>query len=193
MILLLIVLSVLRKNKKGTWSRLKPSSYYNDLLLVQTSRKRRKKTGLPNEDISSDLIKEPPKDSKGETECRRVLEKIFGRPFNKIRPDFLRNPVTSDERRDNNLELDCYNSELRLCIEFQGSQHDFFKPFFHKSKEAFYNQRYRDELKKRMCKDTGITLIEVSYKVKLEDIEEYLRNELIRLGFEKYFDPNYRY
>jgi hypothetical protein len=36
----------------------------------------------------------PPKESKGEIECRRVLKKLFNRPFNKCRPDFLRNPVT---------------------------------------------------------------------------------------------------
>lgn len=30
------------------------------------------------------------KDSSGETECRRVLTKIFGKPFLKARPDFFK-------------------------------------------------------------------------------------------------------
>jgi hypothetical protein len=39
-----------------------------------------------------------------------------------------------------------------------------------------------------MCKDVGITLIEVfDNKVKLEDIEKYLREELTKKGFSKYF------
>jgi hypothetical protein len=51
-------------------------------------------------------------------------------------------------------------------------------PYFHKNKEAFYNQKYRDELKKRMCKDNGIILIEVPYTVKEHEIEDFLINEL---------------
>lgn len=115
------------------------------------------------------------KDSKGEVECRRILEKIFRRPFNKIRPNFLSNPVTDGNY---NLEIDCYNDELKLGVEYDGIGHYKYTPFFHKNKEAFYNQKYRDELKNRMCKDNGIILIRVPYTVKHEDIEEYLVNEL---------------
>jgi len=115
------------------------------------------------------------KDSKGETECRRVLEKIFRRPFPKIRPNFLSNPVTDGNY---NLEIDCYNQDLRLGVEYDGIGHFKYTPFFHKNKEAFYNQKYRDELKNRMCKDNGIRLIRVPYTVKQEDIEDYLVNEL---------------
>lgn len=115
------------------------------------------------------------KDSKGEIECRRVLEKIFRRSFNKIRPNFLNNPVTDGNY---NLELDCYNDDLKLAVEYSGKQHYEYVPYFHKNKEAFYNQKYRDELKKRMCKDNGIILIEVPYSVKHDDIEQYLINEI---------------
>jgi hypothetical protein len=114
-------------------------------------------------------------DSKGETECRRVLEKVFGRPFNKIRPNFLNNPVTDG---GHNLELDCYNHDLRLGVEYHGKQHYEYVPYFHKNKEAFYNQKYRDELKKRMCKDNGILLIEVPYTVKENDIESFLTKQI---------------
>jgi hypothetical protein len=114
-------------------------------------------------------------DSKGETECRRVLEKIFGRPFNKIRPNFLNNPVTDG---GHNLELDCYNHDLKLGVEYHGKQHYEYVPYFHKNKEAFYNQKYRDELKKRMCKDNAIVLIEVPYTVKENDIEGFLTKQI---------------
>lgn len=115
------------------------------------------------------------RDSKGEVECRRVLENIFRRPFNKARPDFLNNPVTGGNY---NLELDCYNENLGIAVEYSGKQHYEYIPFFHKNKEAFYNQKYRDDMKRRICKDNGITLIEVPYTVKIENIEQFLKDEL---------------
>ena len=57
-------------------------------------------------------------------------------------------------------------------------QHYEYVPYFHKNKEAFYNQKYRDELKKRMCKDNGIVLIEVPYTVKEQDIEDFLTKQI---------------
>ncbi len=49
------------------------------------------------------------------------------------------------------------------------------------NKEAFRNQQYRDELKRRMCDDNNVTLIEVPYTVK--DIPTYLYNKLKPLGY----------
>jgi len=119
-------------------------------------------------------------DSKGEIECRNVLEDMFRRPFKKYRPDFLNNPVTGGSF---NMELDCYNPELKLAVEYSGKQHYEYVPYFHKNKEAFLNQKYRDELKRRMCKDNMITLIEVPYTVKIQDIRGYLTNKLLKNGY----------
>ena len=118
------------------------------------------------------------KDSKGEIECRRFLETIFQVPFPKARPDFLRNPVTSQ-----NLELDCFNPTLRLGVEYNGQQHYNYTSFFHRNKDAATNQKYRDELKRRMCEENGITLIEVPYTIKLNDIGPFLSLKLRQLGY----------
>lgn len=118
------------------------------------------------------------KDSKGERECKRVMESIFRRPFIKVRPNFLHNPVTGNA----NLELDCYNPDLRLAVEYNGKQHYEYTPYFHKNKEHFLNQKYRDELKRRMCRDNKITLIEVPYTIKQTEIANYLQNKLYLLG-----------
>jgi len=118
-------------------------------------------------------------DSKGEIECRRVLEKIFKKPFNKARPNFLRNEINGGH----NLELDCFNEELSLALEYDGQAHFKYIPFFHKNKEHFLNQQYRDELKNRMCKDNGIYLIRVPYTVKIEDIETYIIKEIKKAGY----------
>ena len=124
--------------------------------------------------------KKVPKQSSGERECRRVLEKLFNKPFISVRPDFLNNPVTGGKH---NLEIDCYNEELNLGVEYQGAQHYKFNSHFHKNKEAFMNQKYRDDMKKRMCKDHGVVLIDVAYTVKVEDIERYLKRELRKRGY----------
>ncbi len=114
------------------------------------------------------------KESTLERRCRQSLQEIFGRPFDKARPDFLRNPVT----KNFNLELDCFDAQLKLAVEAQGIQHYKYVPYFHKNKDAFQNQQYRDELKRRMCRDNGINLIEVPYTVKESDVKNYILREL---------------
>jgi hypothetical protein len=155
------------------------------LIIYTLTRIGKKGTYDTSVNISSSnaYIQEPrrrPKESKGETICRNYLEKTFGKAFAKSRPRFLNNPVTGGEF---NLELDGYNSELGLAFEYQGQQHYKYVPYFHKNKEAFYNQKYRDYMKRVMCKDNGIKLIEVPYDVKHCDIEEYMKKELVKLGF----------
>lgn len=119
-------------------------------------------------------------ESKGERECRRVLQYLFKRPFNKARPDFLRNPVTGGRH---NMELDCYEPSLRLAVEYDGAQHYKYIPHFHGTKAAFENQRYRDLLKEQMCQAAGVHLIRVPYTVKLQDIKSYLEKELRTAGY----------
>lgn len=159
-ILVILILAIFRIGKKGTWS---------DSYITPPKIGRR-----------------PPQESKGEVECRRVLEEIFKRPFNKYRPDFLRNPVTSNGMDSNNLELDCYNSELQLAVEYNGIQHYKYIPYFHKTKDSFQNQKYRDYMKNEMCKKNGITLIEVPYTVKVPEIKSFLLNKLSSAGYNKW-------
>jgi len=152
-VIFLFVLYLFRRGKKGTWSK----SYY-----------------IPTNTVKKRVV---PKESRGEVECRRVLRKLFNRPFNKARPDILRNPVTGG---DFNLELDCYDPELKIAVEYNGIQHYKFNKFFHSNKEAFENQKYRDYMKREMCLKNGIKLIEVPYTIKTEDIESYLLYHLTK-------------
>lgn len=115
-----------------------------------------------------------PRTSAGELECRRVLEKHFAKPFAKTRPDFLRNDVTSTETAPVNLELDCYNAELKLAVEYNGRQHYEFVKFFHRTRDAFHNQKYRDQMKRDKCRAAGVALVEVPYTIPVERIEEYI-------------------
>lgn len=126
---------------------------------------------------SRETRKAIPKESKGELECRKVMQNLFGKPFTKARPDFLRNPVTGGNF---NLELDCFDPDLHIAVEYNGAQHYQYLPIFHKNKEAFLNQKYRDDMKRRICKEHNILLIEVPYTVKIEDIKGYIVKELMR-------------
>ena len=62
---------------------------------------------------------------KHETRCRIILENLFKSPFISIRPDFLKYPKTGK-----NLELDMYNEDLKLALEYDGVHHRKFTEFF---------------------------------------------------------------
>lgn len=151
---------------KGTWSTHSQNHLYptldEDEAGEEENTKRRRRRGGGGE-------------SKGEVECRRVMQKLFDKPFYKTRPRFLNNPVTFGT---NNLELDCYNEELKIAVEYDGAQHYKYIPYFHKTYEAFLNQRYRDYMKEQMCKENNIRLIRVPYTVKIDKIERYLTEKL---------------
>jgi hypothetical protein len=164
-ILGLILYAISRIGEKGTFNKINQQKI-NDYSMIQpTSYKKIPKIN---------------NDSKFETNVRQVLKNIFNKPFSfeKIRPDFLNNSVTGA-----NLEIDCYCAELNLGVEAQGIQHYKYTPYFHKSKETFRNQQYRDVIKRQLCKDNGIKLLEVPYNVKPADMETFLRTELRKLDF----------
>jgi hypothetical protein len=154
--LIILIMILVRWNKKGTWS--------TNYSYVKGGAQRPRTA---------------PKESYGEKTCREVLVEHFQRPFPNARPGFMSNPVTGGKY---NLELDCYNDELKLAVEYNGEQHYNYIPFFHRNKEAFYNQKYRDEMKRNRCKELGITLIEVPYTEK-NRIREYLKEKLKAAGF----------
>jgi hypothetical protein len=114
---------------------------------------------------------------KHETRCRIILEKLFRAPFITVRPDFLKYDKTGK-----NLELDMFNQELMLALEYDGVHHRKYTEFFHKSEQDFIDQKNRDHFKEERCKELGITLIRVPDTVKYDDLEEYIKNELDKRG-----------
>lgn len=165
--LLIYALYRMTSKEKGTYT---PFNQYKYLAQIPNSRP----TGMILPPRRGPIV------SKSEGRIRQILEGYFNKPFDKARPDFLRNPVTGNNF---NLELDCYNPELRLAVEYNGIQHYKYTPFFHRNKEAFLNQKYRDDMKRRICRDQGVTLIEVPYTVKYENLGTYMVNQLKRLGY----------
>ena len=116
--------------------------------------------------------------SSGEQETRNSLTRLFGKPFISIRPPFLVNPETG--RR---LELDCYNEELKLGVEFSGLQHYAYPNPFHRTQAEFDAQLRRDRYKSEQCKQQGIKLITVPFTIKRPNIEAFLHEQLVLAGF----------
>lgn len=145
------------ENESGTWS----TSY----------------TYIPEKRDKRKFVRQ----SKGEIECRRVMEKLFRRPFPSKRPLFLMNAVTGKP-----LEIDCCNEDLMLGVEYNGVQHYKYVPGMHRNHDAFRTQQYRDEMKERLCKDNQFELIIVPYTIDVDDIELHLKTKLqhrLKYGF----------
>jgi hypothetical protein len=85
----------------------------------------------------------------------------------------LVNPETN-----RNLELDCYNDELKIGLEYNGAQHYVYPNAFHKSEKEFISQVRRDEYKHRQCDKRGVYLITVPYDVTVKQMEAYIRERL---------------
>jgi hypothetical protein len=103
--------------------------------------------------------------------CRAVFEGLFGTLFPKSRPEWLRN------KRGNWMELDGYAQELGLAFEYHGVQHFKHIGFFHVSDETFLLRQQDDQKRAVLCREKGITLIEVPYTVSHGDIESFIRAE----------------
>jgi hypothetical protein len=80
------------------------------------------------------------------------------------------------------LELDCYNAEYGIAVEYQGEQHYHHVPKFQRTAEEFERQKRRDAYKRQLCQDNNIHLIEVPYWASRTGIEPYLINELRKIG-----------
>ncbi len=110
---------------------------------------------------------------KCEEKCRETLQRLYGIKFTKTRPNWLLNPETG-----RNLEIDCYNNDLKIGCEYDGEQHYIFPNRWHKYKWEFDNQMERDRLKNRLCENNGVLLIRVPYTVPLKDIPYYIEGKL---------------
>ena len=112
--------------------------------------------------------------SKGEQQCSKILKELYPHhEFKTSRPNFMRNPMTG-----RNLELDLYNAELKLAIEYNGIQHYMFSKYFHRTESDFLKQKSRDKLKKRLCRKHGVKLIVVPYTIPFNNIKTFIIKEI---------------
>lgn len=185
-IIIIIVLLISRKTKglQGSWDSKKDIEEFaiimggNENTEIKNSTSHySKQQKFSNRYLPTSFVKKETNESLGEQICRNHLENRLKTTFVNKRPNFLKNDVTN-----RNLELDCYSEKLKLALEYNGKQHYEFIPKFHNTRADFFNQKYRDDIKKRLCMENGIDLIEVPYTVSHEDIPMYIDQALEKLG-----------
>jgi len=112
----------------------------------------------------------------GELVSFNSCEYLFDTNFKKIRPHWL---LSSNQTR---LELDMYNKQLNLAIEYNGIQHYKHVPFFHRTYKEFLKRLDYDKQKIKLCKEQNVKLIVIPYTVKTCDICQYISTEANKLG-----------
>lgn len=112
---------------------------------------------------------------------RHTLEELFGMPFKKSRPDWLRNPRTGRL-----MELDGYNPELKLAFEYQGPQHYRVVLPFKMEQTHLEQGKNRDNIKDELCRKHGIALLAVPYTVETQEFTEWIYRTI-----EKRLDTQY--
>lgn len=116
------------------------------------------------------------KGSKSEEIARVVFQTLFGEPFKKSRPKWLRYPVTGRL-----LELDGFNSDLGIAFEYQGAQHRDWQ-IGNEGKRGLNARLARDEWKRGAVREAGITLIELWDTTPYEDFAEEIGRQLRQAG-----------
>jgi predicted lactoylglutathione lyase len=113
----------------------------------------------------------------GERICKEYLEQIFGKKFPKSYPRWLVN------KRGNQMELDGYCKSLALAFEHHGEQHYSTKGKFNKSEKGLRRRQEDDRLKRELCKQHKIILIEIPEipnRISLEVVKAFIKKECER-------------
>jgi hypothetical protein len=108
--------------------------------------------------------------------CERIVrshfEQLFGKPFPRVRPDWLRNTTGQP------LELDGYNESLSMAFEHQGGQH--YRHVHHFRGMNRDRIAARDKRKRRLCRERGVRLIvvpELMKQLQVKDLKAFILKE----------------
>ena len=104
--------------------------------------------------------------------CRHYFEQLTGLAFPSFKPKWLLNA------KNNRMELDGYCKELLLAFEHQGRQHYQKIEHFNRRNESLNWRLESDVLKRKICKERSITLIEVPYWVENDSLPEWIANQI---------------
>lgn len=107
--------------------------------------------------------------------CRYILYELTGKQFLKNRSiSWLINPNTKYR-----LEIDCYNEELKLGIEYNDHKKKYH---IKQSDEEHKSVQKRDKIKQELCKQNNILLLYVPIDYTYKDrnkMKEYIKQLLI--------------
>ena len=114
------------------------------------------------------------KGSKSEEICRTTFEQLFNQPFPKFKPKWLLN------NRGNRMEIDGYCKDLKIGFEYQGRQHFDFALYGNSTKK----RKTDDRVKAQLCKEHGIHLFIITYKMKYSDFPKYIARQAKKFGID---------
>lgn len=126
-------------------------------------RQRKNKT----KDVIKDIKKHPR--SKSEAAVIAHLEHLTRKPFPTVVPAWL------------GYELDGYNADLGVALEFSGPLHTKWTPTY-EPYEEYYKRIMRDELKVRKCAEHGVKLIVVDVSLPRAQWRNYVASRLYDFG-----------
>ena len=119
---------------------------------------------------------------KMERISRSIFEACFNKPFPSVWPKWLVN------ERGNVMQLDGYNVTLSLAFEYQGVQH--YEISRYTKTERDLARRETDDRKKLLiCKERGITLIQIPYKKAETNIIGFLKKEFKKQNIDVAIPP----
>jgi hypothetical protein len=122
--------------------------------------------------IYKDLTQHPR--SRSEAAVITELESITGAAFPTAYPPWL-------TWRGSRLELDGYNEQLHVALEFSGPLHTKWTPTV-EPYEHYYRRIVRDVVKRRVCANRGIHLIIVDMRLPRGQQRNYLLSRLYDIG-----------
>jgi hypothetical protein len=128
-----------------------------------------------NENNNNNILNERKFKSIGEELSCQIFEEYLGYnvEVNK-RPNFLKNPKTGQ-----NLELDIFDPKTKIAIEYNGEQHYNYPNIFHRDREKFDEQVYRDNLKLELTSNNNIYLIHIPYYI---DTCKFKNNKYVKIN-----------
>lgn len=126
-----------------------------------------------------------PRRTRSEANVIRIFERLTGKRFNTVHPKWL-----TSKKSGHSLELDGYNEELKIAVEFSGPLHTKWYPN-EEPYERYFERILRDRYKLERCKEMGVSLIVVDMRVPLHHLTEYVRSRLYDVGYLKTKPPLY--
>lgn len=131
------------------------------------------------QDVVKDLDKNPR--SKSEAAVIQELETLLGAKFPSVNPSWL---VWGGKT----LELDGYNSDLGIALEFSGPMHTKWSPR-DETYVKYFDRICKDVVKRKLCKKNGVVLIVVDCGLPMRHIRAWIKSRLADAGrMEKDYD-----
>lgn len=113
------------------------------------------------------------KSSIEEEWTRCLVEHHFGKEFINVRPNWLINPETNK-----NLEIDLFNDELGLAIEYHGPQH--YKAIY--GEERLQKSLRNDGARRVLCEKNNVRLIEIKHPEQKKTKKDFLDYIVVELS-----------